>query len=1093
MVALPQTRTTIPPTRQSSKDDTTLSVGKLPEIIILVSAPLLGEDKITPVESLSVQKEIDNVLSSLERLNLALKVRVRFATVETLMEVITQQEKPLILHYIGHGMPIDGEIALILEDELGLARPFKVSELHSILQNRPHSPCELALLNGCHSEGMANALTENGVNSVVAVNTEDIILDKTASCFAQQFYRSLFNLNTVQNSFIDACNAVEHNDLLKLEYSQKTLKKGVGFEEALKYHLIPRQSSHHHTISESLHQGDLIRPVWQDTNITMEDASFFGRNLEIYQVNCYLEQFNCVALHGMGGMGKTALAQAVGRWQHERERWRDGVWLVEWRNVATVGQARMRLGSLFVPERDIFSNEFFRQYFSDQRMLLILDDLDELIRNETERGELIRLLNALLSCRGVKLLLTSRDDIPTEIDHQRYEIKEMAKTDAIRAFYHYAPANKSWQRGEENNVVFETIMAFLDGYPFPIRLAGNYLKENRFSNLGDLSQRFQRLGASLAPLRPRTRQENRDNSLKATLEISYQALPVDVQDIFTFLALFPDGLTEKLMLDVLDDYSQEALITLLQYSMAEFKINNNEQKITLPEPARSYAKEKQKIDWLSRFGNKIIEYYHNLLSSFQGEIKQQLKAEQSNLRQFLLWGYEKERRRDQISYTARITLSLADHWQYMMPDEDVIPYLQQGVTVAKRNKDRLTEAKLYQTIGDMQLEKDGLGVARESYEQAITIYQTLLDKSNDDLEKARIYEEIGNIYFKYDQLETAEVNYLSARELYQAEDEQEEVKRVERLLGKLFFWKDPVIVQYSSPKVNSKGKIIETTEHSAKQYIEYLPNEIELEMIEIPAGSFMMGTDEAEIERLCQKYNTDWYKRESPQHLVTVQSFLMAKYPVTQAQWQAVTSLPIVKRELESKPSHFTGENLPVEQVSWHDAIEFCCRLSQYSKRDYYLPSEAQWEYGCRSVSIQNVGAQGLRPSPNYAHPFHFGETITSELANYDANYTFANEPEGEYREKTTPVGQFPHNAFGLYDMHGNVWEWCADTRHDNYEGAPSDGRAWVDQSIDSVFRGGSWYITPDLCRSATRNDLTCDYRYYLIGFRVVCGVGRTT
>lgn len=90
------------------------------------------------------------------------------------------------------------------------------------------------MLNACHSEGMANALTENGVNSV---NTEDIILDKAASCFAGQFYRSLFNLNTIQNSFIDGCNAVKHNDRLKLEYSQKTLKKGVGFEEAFKYHL----------------------------------------------------------------------------------------------------------------------------------------------------------------------------------------------------------------------------------------------------------------------------------------------------------------------------------------------------------------------------------------------------------------------------------------------------------------------------------------------------------------------------------------------------------------------------------------------------------------------------------------------------------------------------------------------------------------------------------------------------------------------------------------------------------------------------------------------------------------------------------------
>ena len=134
MVALPKTRPTIPPTRESIKDDTSASLGKLPEIIILVSAPLLKEDKRTPVESLSVQKEIDNVLSGLERLNIALKVRVRFATFDTLMEVMTQREKPLILHFIGHGMPLNGEIALILEDRLGLARPFTASKLNNILQ-----------------------------------------------------------------------------------------------------------------------------------------------------------------------------------------------------------------------------------------------------------------------------------------------------------------------------------------------------------------------------------------------------------------------------------------------------------------------------------------------------------------------------------------------------------------------------------------------------------------------------------------------------------------------------------------------------------------------------------------------------------------------------------------------------------------------------------------------------------------------------------------------------------------------------------------------------------------------------------------------
>jgi formylglycine-generating enzyme required for sulfatase activity len=171
-----------------------------------------------------------------------------------------------------------------------------------------------------------------------------------------------------------------------------------------------------------------------------------------------------------------------------------------------------------------------------------------------------------------------------------------------------------------------------------------------------------------------------------------------------------------------------------------------------------------------------------------------------------------------------------------------------------------------------------------------------------------------------------------------------------------------------------------------------------------------------------------------------------------------------------------------VEQVSWYDAIEFCARLSKLSKltgREYRLPSEAEWEYACRAGTTT---------------PFYFGETITGELANYDVSNIYADEPKGKYRKETTPVGQFPSNAFGLYDMHGNVWEWCADDWHDNYEGAPRDGSAWTKNGNDnySPLRGGSWCNYPDICRSAYRyySSRRADYNYD--GFRVVCGAGRT-
>jgi formylglycine-generating enzyme required for sulfatase activity len=256
-------------------------------------------------------------------------------------------------------------------------------------------------------------------------------------------------------------------------------------------------------------------------------------------------------------------------------------------------------------------------------------------------------------------------------------------------------------------------------------------------------------------------------------------------------------------------------------------------------------------------------------------------------------------------------------------------------------------------------------------------------------------------------------------------------------------------------------------------YSEDLGKKVRLEMVAIPEGSFMMGSPEAEEGHR---------ESESPQHHVTVKSFFIGKYPVTQAQWKAVAALPQVNRKLRSDPSRFTGANRPVEQVSWLDAVEFCDRLSKHTNKPYRLPSEQEWEYACRGGTTT---------------PFHFGETITTDLANYDGNYTYGAGAKGVYRQETTPVGSFGvANAFGLFDMHGNVWEWCADHWHSNYQGAPNDGSAWVDEEQNEnknrsqkyrLLRGGSWNDYPWNCRSAFRLTYAPDNRYDLIGFRVVC------
>lgn len=260
--------------------------------------------------------------------------------------------------------------------------------------------------------------------------------------------------------------------------------------------------------------------------------------------------------------------------------------------------------------------------------------------------------------------------------------------------------------------------------------------------------------------------------------------------------------------------------------------------------------------------------------------------------------------------------------------------------------------------------------------------------------------------------------------------------------------------------------------------------------VNIPAGEFLMGSDESD---------PDAHSDEMPQHLVQVKGFSMSQGPITQAQWRAVAMLPSVDRRLNPNPSYFKGDNLPVERVSWHDAIEFCARLSIKTRKPITLPSEAQWEYACRAGTTT---------------AYAFGDTLTNKMANFEGG-------------GTTPVGTYPANPWDLHDMHGNVWEWCLDSYHASYEGAPTDGGAWVGNRLGKFYaaelgtnfpgtvarptasgpsrssastssvsapashkkllRGGSWNLNPRYCRSAYRLRNRPDYRSNSFGFRVCC------
>ena len=245
----------------------------------------------------------------------------------------------------------------------------------------------------------------------------------------------------------------------------------------------------------------------------------------------------------------------------------------------------------------------------------------------------------------------------------------------------------------------------------------------------------------------------------------------------------------------------------------------------------------------------------------------------------------------------------------------------------------------------------------------------------------------------------------------------------------------------------------------AKLMPHQLTNDFDMTFKYIEPGSFMMGSPEDEPGR-----DSD----ESPRHEVTFsEGFYMQTTEVTQEQWKAV---------MGENPSRFKncGDDCPVESVSWEDARAFIQKLNEIEGQDIYrLPSEAEWEYACRAGTDT---------------PFFFGDCLSTDQANYHGNYPYEGCPNGEYREKPTPVGSFPQNEFGLYDMHGNVWEWCEDDYQDSYENAPKSGEPWIDEANRGgarVLRGGSWNNFARDCRSANRGRYSPDNRNDDLGFRL--------
>lgn len=269
---------------------------------------------------------------------------------------------------------------------------------------------------------------------------------------------------------------------------------------------------------------------------------------------------------------------------------------------------------------------------------------------------------------------------------------------------------------------------------------------------------------------------------------------------------------------------------------------------------------------------------------------------------------------------------------------------------------------------------------------------------------------------------------------------------------------------FTYPVVDITGKEVEKGKGQAKYYEQKLQQYTKIEMVYIPGGAFKMGSPKNELGR----------EKDEKQHEVRVTPFYIGKYEITRLQWQIVARMEKVEIDLDEDPSflkHKELDDYPVTQVTWQECMEFCKRLSRYSQKTYRLPTEAEWEYACRAGTTT---------------PFAFGESLTTSLASYDGNIPYGRVEQKGINEIALKMKYLP-NQYGLYQMHGNVWEWCLNW----YDEYPLDNiiiENPVGPTIgeEKILRGGSWISKAVHCRSANRHKMLPNAKESYIGFRIV-------
>lgn len=788
-------------------------------LLILVSAPLVqkgigrSQNALTLVPKLDVWNEIDDIVAACheQQVDVAVKIEVRYATYKEIIR-LNSFYRPLIIHYIGHGIQIDETTALLLEDEDGLAVPMTVEEFKQALGHGAR-PCQLAFFNACYSQSLAQLFADHAqVPHVVGIYKDNEVDDSAALIFARELYPAVLKGATVNNAFLAGYKAVRADSKLA-EKNSSIVNEPANYKESKNFCLLP-QGSHDRKLNLYRSQGEVEAPRWGLTNLyTAGYSLFIGRQKELYEIVYALhhDSSRCVLIHGFGGIGKTVLAEAAGFWAHHRKRYSDGVWMIELRGVQKASDARVRIANqiagrgnpLNLPVETAKSNYTLAEFFLEKEVLLILDDLDDLLpegnnadevlsfhendnnadevlgfRDNNDVNEISDLINSFLRCRKVKVIITSRRTLPNTVISYRYDTPKMTAEATQKVFEAYAFSDAQSDRPHTDYETFDRILTFLDGYPFAIRLAASYIKQT-YCDLGELWKQLSSDPLNTLQDPNRIYGQSRDTSLRITLSISYKVLSPSAQQMFQWLACYPSGLSQVIAKIIFGDTSLVGLRELVSFSMAEQREDSfHKARFSLPEPARSFAEFQQEKDQIESISIKSLKYYiafveDNVdmifLPDIQSSAEQKILLEQPNIRRFLQWGYEHESNHG-ICYSARITALLTDYQLQASVGtlEETLQSYPKAKEAAVRCNDLIAEALIDKGVGDLlsnfpQDLPSKTENARQQYEDALRKLEEALETSKEIMERARICLSLGNIHASLGQSPLALQRYGEAK------------------------------------------------------------------------------------------------------------------------------------------------------------------------------------------------------------------------------------------------------------------------------------------------------------------------------------------